>query len=140
MWNLDVRAGERLNGDCLIGGRLHVLAGHLVVVTNLAVGCTIVEPAMVVPEDASEVVHNYAEECRAGTLTSCYALGLAWEAGEEAGHGLERNLAHALHLLNRACEGGVTQACAAAAAIADGYSPGPMRAPAGMNALEGSGE
>jgi hypothetical protein len=143
MWNLDVTARlTRVQSSASSAGGLAVRVVLAVLAPGmcLAAGCTTVDPAVMVPEDASPVVLNYADECRGGVMTGCYALGLAWEVGEESGHGLERNLAHASRLLTRACEGGITQACDAAAAIAEGSSPGPSSAPEGMNALEGSGE
>ena len=142
MWNLDVTARERSTTVGRHGVRSAADLWRLLMALGLGLsaGCTTVDLALMVPEDASPVVLNYADECRGGVMTGCYALGLAWEVGEESGHGLERNLAHASRLLTRACEGGVTQACDAAAAIAEGSSPGPSSAPEGMNALEGSGE
>jgi TPR repeat protein len=101
--------------------------------------CTTVDGSLRLPADASPVVRRYAEECGEGTLTSCYALGLAWDAGEDAGHGLTRNPERATALLSRACEGGVEQACAAASAIAEGSAPGPVAPPEGMNQVPDEG-
>lgn len=116
---------------------------HRLITTALLLplaACTTVDGSLRLPPDASSVVRRYAEECGAGTMTSCYALGLAWEAGEDAGHGLTRDPERATALLSRACEGGIEQACVAASAIAEGSGPGAMAPPEGMNQVEEGSE
>lgn len=84
--------------------------------------------------DATDPVRAYASECDEGVATSCYALGLVYLLDEEAGQGVPMDRQHAQELFTRACSAGVEQACAANQAVSEGSQPGPMQAPADMNA------
>lgn len=66
-----------------------------------------ITPPPITPNPTPVSPETLARQCDAGTLASCFELGLAYEAGER----VTRDIPRAFSLFKRTCEGGLFDGC-----------------------------
>ncbi len=102
--------GEGVDLDYKASARLYQVAcadGHQKACFNLA---NMHRLGQGVPQDAERATWRYREGCNAGDLRSCSSWGAMFLAGSG---GVEKDVARAIGLFRRACDGDVGDACAA---------------------------